>query len=119
MQVHFGFGRHVDYIVPTIPSITEWTIIGIIISYVSIFLVKILVSFFILRVVKGTHRLIRIFLYYLMGFLTLSTIAAIVAASVQCIPLKKLWEPSIPGTCFSSSVSQQVTRVFGGKTSID
>lgn len=119
MQVHYGFGRHVDYIVPTIPNITEWTIIGIIISYVSIFLVKISVSIFILRVIKGTHRLIRIFLYYLMGFLTLSTVAAIVAASVQCIPLKKLWEPNVPGTCFSSSVSQQVTRIFGGKTRID
>ena len=101
MQVHYGFCRHVYYIIHTVPNITEWTIIGIIISYVSMFLVKISVLFFILRVIKGTHRVIRIFLYYLIGFLNSSTIAAIVAALVQCIPLKKFWEPNIPGPCFS------------------
>ena len=85
----------------------------------SIFLVKISVSLFILRVIKGTHRYVRMSIYYLMGFLALSTLAAIIAASVQCIPLKKLWEPDTPGTCVSSSVSPQVTRVFGGKDGID
>ena len=113
-QVQYGFGRHVEYVTPTIRSMTIWTTISEIQSYTSIFLAKMSVSLFILRFIKRTHQRIRILLYCLMVFLTCSTIAAMITVSLQCIPLRKLWHKSLPGHCYSPSISALVTRIFGG-----
>ncbi|KAL8806017.1 MAG: hypothetical protein Q9200_005200 [Gallowayella weberi] len=115
LRVHYGAGRHVQYVLPTLSRAIEWTMIGHSVSYFSIFFVKISVCFFILRVIKGTHRTSRFSVYCLMVLLTLSTIAAIVANCIVCIPLRKLWNPKLAGTCFSRSMLDHVTRTFAGR----
>lgn len=116
MQVHYGFGRHIHNVpLKELSLLIEWTTIAIIVNYIGIFCVKISVSLFVLRVIKGTHRRIRLLLYCFMVILALSTLAGIVTTSTQCIPLKKSWTQELPGKCVSRSVFDLTFSVFGGE----
>ncbi|KAJ5291694.1 integral membrane protein [Penicillium angulare] len=75
---------------------------------------KLSISAYILRI-KDSKR-IRWVLGVLMTLMALATIAVIVVLSVSCMPLKKLWDPTVPGTCLDLTTVYYVAYVQSGFT---
>ncbi|KAI9812642.1 MAG: hypothetical protein M1827_004631 [Pycnora praestabilis] len=112
-QVHYGFGRHLVYVQPTVQEVSKWTIIAEIQSYSAVMLVKLSVCCFLLRVIKLTHKKVLIFIYILMVFLTGVGIAAMLVDAFQCFPLAKAWNKDLSGKCINPQVLTRLTEVFG------
>uniref|UniRef100_A0A1Y1KZ45 Rhodopsin domain-containing protein n=1 Tax=Photinus pyralis TaxID=7054 RepID=A0A1Y1KZ45_PHOPY len=72
------------------------------------------ISIFILRI-RDSKRL-RWVLGFLMALMTLATIAVIVVLSVSCIPLRRLWDKTVPGTCLPLVTVYNVAYVQSGFT---
>ena len=77
--------------------------------------VKLSVCIFVLRVIKGTHHKVAITLYSVIAINSAITIMAVFCLAFQCRPLRKAWEPEIPGSCFSAQILTDIVRVVGGK----
>lgn len=73
---------------------------------------KISIGIFILRI--RNNKKLRIVLWTMITLLALSTFAVVVDLSVSCIPLRKLWEPTIPGTCSSLATAYTISYVQSG-----
>ncbi|KAI9877447.1 MAG: hypothetical protein M1830_003869 [Pleopsidium flavum] len=111
--LEYGFGRHVVYVLPTVQGVTKWTIIAEIQSYSAVFLVKLSVCLFILRVLGPTHRYIARFLKLMMAIMAMLTVAAMLTDALQCFPLAKAWNRTLKGTCISHEVLTRLTEGFG------
>ncbi|PFH59145.1 hypothetical protein XA68_12765 [Ophiocordyceps unilateralis] len=72
------------------------------------------ISLFILRI--DNSRRPRWALAILMVLMTLATIAVIVVLSVSCVPLEKLWNHHVPGTCLPLATVYYVAYVQSGFT---
>ncbi|KAF2865910.1 hypothetical protein BDV95DRAFT_242142 [Massariosphaeria phaeospora] len=70
---------------------------------------KISISFYILRF--RDDKRVRWTLATLMGFMSLATVAVILVLSLSCRPLRKLWEPEIPGQCLPLTTVYNVAYV--------
>lgn len=64
------------------------------------FFTKVSISLFILRL-KDT-RALRWVLFVLMFFMFLATLQVVVVECVACDPMRKMWDPSVPGHCLPS-----------------
>ena len=65
--------------------------------------------FFYIRVLKMRSTLYRIAVYIAFGLITAWLLFAILSAAFQCIPVRKVWLPLIPGHC-----SDEYSRLLGG-----
>ena len=101
ISVHYGFGRHIADLSPDQISRSElhdWIFNTVII--VSFTLGKVAIVAFILRIegisIKSYKKR---FLYFLAISVSMVNIGMIVICWVQCHPVRKIWDDSIPGTC--------------------
>jgi len=76
---------------------------------------KISICFFLLRAfgIKKTWRWI---LYSIMIFATITNISSAAIVLAQCQPVQKLWNPLLPGTCWSPHTEVAIGDYNGGKT---
>lgn len=137
-QVHFGAGRHEEYIVPA-SNITT----GILLNFVSqplclinLCLVKLSVGLFLLRLT--TSKPYRVFLWGMIVFTAVSFVGnlgelvpgrevkrrrvltcQLVSVLLQCRPLAFIWNPSVPGgTCFTPTDMKTAALVHSGLTAM-
>lgn len=108
-------GRHFEYILPTLPNLIETFIVGEIGISIGIGLVRISICMFVLRLIRGTHPRTRTALCAILSLNTVVTLAGIFTSVFQCRPLRKAWNPTIEGTCFTKHVSENIIRVVGGE----
>lgn len=76
------------------------------------FVTKVSISIYILRI-KNDQR-IRIILQVSMAFMFLATLAVVIVVSLTCIPLERLWTPSVKGRCLPRSTAYSVAYVQSG-----
>ena len=112
--VKYGMGRHYEYILPTLPKLIETFIIGGIVSCIAVGLVKISICLFVLRLIQGTHPRTRIALYITLSLNTVVTLVATITLGFQCKPLRKAWNLTIEGSCFTNQDRVNIVRVVGG-----
>lgn len=118
-QVANGAGRHIGTLTPAqLSDFIKWTFVEGVGFVIGTCLVKISVCIFILRFIDRTRRLMRYFIYVLMGFLIVSTFSLVVALLAQCRPLKALYVFEISGKCYSKNVSIAVAYVQAGGYSL-
>lgn len=70
--------------------------------------IRISICLFLLRLF-GNKKRWRWALYSIMAFVTATNLSSAAVFLSECRPLKKVWDPSVPGTCVSSG-----TVVFAG-----
>lgn len=78
-------------------------------------LVKISVTFFVLRLIQGTHAPVRWTLYAQLMVLIPITIATFSLLLVQCRPMEKYWNPAVPGYCLSGSTVSEMLKANNGE----
>lgn len=104
------------YVLPTLDNVVMWITFTELFSTIGVCLVKVSVCLFVLRFIGSTHRPLRILLWMLITVMSAITIALSVVLLLQCQPLAKVWNPNLPGTCWSSGVQTQLSRTTAGMT---
>ncbi len=112
---HYGLGRHIYYLNPTQISHTfMWLWAAEPTNLFAVFLVRLSISLFFLRLVPPN----KLYLWVIWGTiaaLTVSDIFISVNYFFECRPIRKVWEPEIPGTCFSQGVTTSATWLYQGE----
>ncbi|KAE8353211.1 hypothetical protein BDV28DRAFT_148276 [Aspergillus coremiiformis] len=117
LQANVGLGRHVIYLENPkqgFLEILKYSMIYQIVNVSCAMITKYSISLYILRI--RDSRALRWALAWIMLFMTLATIGAVVIIAVSCIPLEHLWNKSIPGTCLPPSKVYSVAHVQSGFT---
>ncbi|KAI5917754.1 integral membrane protein [Camillea tinctor] len=97
-----GFGRHLQFLTRdqalTIKRLSQYLLL---LANISLWAVKISVCFFILTLIQDTHYRSKWTIYGLMIVTTASSLGQGIVWGLQARPLRKLWEPEIPGEVWS------------------
>lgn len=101
-----GLGRHI-YCLPIkqIPLVLKWSVISQIWNIVGIGLAKISVCLCVLRIIGRTRKHLATFLWVVIAFCAASHFAQVMLFLVQCRPMAAIWNPDIPGKCFSPHIT--------------
>ncbi|PWY80871.1 hypothetical protein BO94DRAFT_602288 [Aspergillus sclerotioniger CBS 115572] len=102
---NIGLGYHEDAVATLNP---EYITAGVRYLYISTFLFggsicapKISAVFFYARVFRSTNRSFRIHLWIVGGLTSGWLLAGWIAAILECRPVAKVWNPTLPGTCIA------------------
>ena len=80
--------------------------------------VRISVCLLVLRLILAFQASYRTWLWVLLAFCTIASIADFLAQSFQCIPIPGLWNKSIRARCFPPTHMTMVARIQGGSAAI-
>jgi len=122
VQVHYGLGRHQYYLVfsqELMDGLTEAIKYGYITQMtliLSTMFTRVSICLFLLKIF-GSRKVWKYGLYAIMAFAVTTNIASAVTVPVQCTPIEKLWNPMVPGTCWSLGVQIGMGDFQGGKCS--
>ena len=107
---------HVYYLTPIqVADSVKW-IKGIELCCIIIpVLIKLSICVSILRLVTVAQRAVSIAICTLMGVLSITGIATLLVQSMQCLPLRGLWELSVPAKCMHQSTANWVLVAYGSK----
>ncbi|KAH9871791.1 hypothetical protein J1614_006048 [Plenodomus biglobosus] len=101
-QVYYGAGRHIEYIDPADFSMAfKLNFITQPLYLFAIALVKISVGFFLLRI--AVRLFYRRLIVGIMIFMAVYTIGCFFTLVLQCTDLRIMWDPTVEGTCWTSS----------------
>jgi len=119
VQVHYGLGRH-EYYLMFSPELMERLSLAIKYGYITQMLLilstmftRVSICFFLLKIF-GSRKVWKYGLYAIMAFAVTTNIASAVTVPTQCKPLAKLWNPMLPGACWSISTQIAVGDFQGG-----
>ena len=116
LEINYGLGRHVQYL-PTDHYV--WFLKYNFLDWVQVFITlplsKISICLFLLRISKFERW--RNFLFGLIGFIIITHTPLTILFLLQCIPLNKNWNTSVPGRCFSKQ-SVEVIIIIQGVISV-
>ena len=118
LQVHAGYGRHVYYLSKhQIIETVKWTTLSEVQSAIGVFFVKLSVCLFILRMIAGTHKLMKRALLSIITILTLLMLGNVLVICFQCIPLEAVWNPAIPARCMPAPDLSKSSKAFNCRSS--
>ncbi|KJK64159.1 hypothetical protein P875_00138430 [Aspergillus parasiticus SU-1] len=115
LKANLGLGRHAIYLPDpehTVLQILKVNTIYQMINVICALVTKYSISLYILRI--RNSRAVRWILAWLMLFMTLATIGTVVILAVSCVPLERLRNKDIPGTCLPPKPVYSVAYVQSG-----
>ena len=116
LATHNGMMIHIYYLTPEQVANTIKWLKGIEIGCIICpMLIKLSICVSILRLVTDAQRTITIAIWFLMLVLSLTGTATFLVEAVQCMPLKKLWEPEVPGKCIKAEIVNWILAAYGSK----
>ncbi|KAL8949995.1 MAG: hypothetical protein Q9222_003938 [Ikaeria aurantiellina] len=111
---HLGLGRHVFYVPPKdVPETFKWLWAAEPTNLFAVFLVRLSIALFFLRLVPPKKRYIWT-IWATIGILAASDIYICINFFFECRPIRKVWLPDTPGTCFSDIINQSALWLFQG-----
>lgn len=117
LQVNHGFGRHVEYVLPTLIEAEMYSVLAEMLSVIAILFIKISVCLFIQRLIRGTHPKIRVVLWVMIVIQLGVALVTDLLYGIACRPFKKLWDHKHPGRCLAPNALLAPMRLMGGKSS--
>ena len=114
VEVHSGFGRNIYYLtIVDIQHVGLYTTLCIMLLIVGTELVRTSVCLFVLRLMPVTRRSYRRWIWGLLAFCTIPSIANFLAQCFQCIPLSGLWDKTIKARCMTEADMTMIIRIQG------
>ncbi|KAJ4352927.1 hypothetical protein N0V95_003837 [Ascochyta clinopodiicola] len=110
VEVHFGAGRHKQYIDPS--DYANGYKLNFVTQFIHLFaisLVKVSVGFFLLRI--AVSCIYRRIIISVMGFLLVYTIGSFFTIVLQCTNVAVLWDPTVTATCWSPHTIRALSYV--------
>ena len=122
-MVRNGLGRHIFYLSQNQHSLEQLSeaiklqcFIQIVII-VGVMFVKVSIALFLLRIFGlGHERWWRWSLYFIMWITVLTSLSSAIIALAQCRPIRKLWNPTVRGSCWSPETVVAFGEYNGGKS---
>ena len=93
----------------------KWQLLGAVGVVTSLMFIRLSICLFFLPIF-GTPRAWRWTLYTVMAFITAANLSSAVTILAQCRPLRKVWNPLVPGTCFTVDTTVAVVYYNGCKS---
>lgn len=101
LMVSNGAGKH-TYDLPgplaQVPGVIKWNTAYQIDNVICANLTKLSILLFVLRIPNS--RKVAYLIYFVMFSMSVVNVVTVGAIASQCRPLKKIWNPTIPGACF-------------------
>ncbi|KAF2794308.1 hypothetical protein K505DRAFT_224421, partial [Melanomma pulvis-pyrius CBS 109.77] len=115
LAVEAGFGRHLQFL-PRNQELTfrKWGQYAILFACLALWAVKISICFFMLSLIRGVHERARWVIWGLIVITTTTSACQAVFWGTQARPLKKLWEPQIPGKVASRKIVFATSLIRAG-----
>lgn len=115
--VHYGLGRHIEVLPPEhITTVIKWDYVQSLPLGLAAMFTKISVFFFLRRLFLTTQT--KWTWNWTLHFINAVNIAANLASAStvlpQCSPIKKLWDPTVPGSCWSPDTQRAIGIFQGG-----
>ncbi|KAF2656598.1 hypothetical protein K491DRAFT_777825 [Lophiostoma macrostomum CBS 122681] len=108
-----GFGRHSKFLsTNSLVQALKYMQIGVVMATFAILSIKVSVCFFLLALLRDTHKRFRLFIWILMAFTTITTFIGLLLWGLQAHPIEKLWDPRVKGSRGSSHDFLHVVYVF-------
>ncbi len=116
----YGLGNHESALSPYDVVMTNlWSWIAQIVAILCLVVARIAVIAFVLSIIERTHRKGRWLLYIVGALQGVINVVEVVIILKQCDPTRKLWDPSVPGTCDYIKICSQVGFLQGSKLTRD
>lgn len=94
-----GFGRHAIFLTEDeLIEAAKYSQLAVGVANWAIGVVKLSVCFFLLNLIRGTHKKFRWAIYVMIALTFSFTLIGAILWGTQARPLAKLWDPRIPGT---------------------
>ena len=114
-EIANGLGRHIVCLSPAqLSRSLEFLYISEPILILSAMFSRLSFTLLMMRVFATTKKR-RILLWAIFGLVLATNIAAAIAVLPQCDPVPKIWDSTIPGSCWNSSTIISVNYFNGGK----
>lgn len=117
-QVHYGMGRHIFYLENDPESLimaVEYTELAQPFMIMSVAFTKASLCLFLLRIVNRI-KMYKYSLWIILWFTMAFNICLVLLILLQCIPLPKLWDRSLEGTCLPAHINENVALAQGAYT---
>lgn len=106
-----GFGRHAVFLSEDeLIQAAKYSQLAVGIAIWAIGFIKLSVCFFLLNLIRGTHKRFRWAIYGMIALNVGFTLTGAILWGTQARPLARLWDPRIPGT--SNSVQEFLVMVY-------
>lgn len=115
-RVRYGFGRHVEYVQSTLIEASMYDVLVELFNILTTFCIKVSVCLLVRRIIRGTHRKIRVVLSLIILLLMALTLVTCVLFGLKCQPFRKTWNPEVPGICFINLKLGPLMRIMCGKS---
>ena len=111
-----GLGRHVYYLTHDQKSGAEkYEAISSAFAIMSICFGQVSICISFLQILKGASwRTMKLVLHATIIVVSIVNSVVAVMTLVQCQPITKIWDPSVPGTCLDIDVEKNLAYVQGG-----
>ena len=111
----YGVGDHVVYLPPAQEiQINKWSLISEVLVVLSNMFVKLSISLSLLRIFTTKKRRIWA-IYAIIIFITLTSVSVAIALLCQFRPIRKIFNPTIPGTCYAPQVILDMAYYQGSR----
>ena len=112
-----GIGMHIECVeLHDVVVALRYSFVGMVVLVFAGLCARLSILLFLLRLFS-VNRVWRQLLYIIMAILTVTNLVSAALVLPQCHPLAKLWNPELPGTCWSPQVRVNVGRFNGGESS--
>lgn len=115
--VHYGLGRHMDSLSPEqITQAIKWDYIQSLPFGLAAMFTKISIFIFLRRlfVTTQTKWPWNYTLHFINGVNIVANLASATTVLPQCTPVEKLWDPTLPGSCWVPSTQAAIGIFQGG-----
>lgn len=123
VQIHDGLGRHQYYLMSNpksmegLVSAVKYGYITQMILILSTMFTRVSICFFLLKIF-GSRKIWRYGLYSVMTFAVVTNIASAVTVPTECRPVAKLWDTTLPGSCWTPATQIAVGDFQGGESTL-
>ncbi|KAL8666377.1 MAG: hypothetical protein Q9168_007492 [Polycauliona sp. 1 TL-2023] len=113
-----GLGRHLFYVPPyNIPETFKWLWAAEPTNLFAVFLVRLSIALFFLRLIPPKKRYLWT-IWGVIGLLALSDIYVSINYFFECVPIRKVWLPDVPGSCaVRDSINESALWLFQCRSS--
>ncbi|KAI4111063.1 MAG: hypothetical protein LQ339_000791 [Xanthoria mediterranea] len=114
---HLGLGRHLFYVPQSnVPETFKWLWAAEPTNLFAVFLVRLSIALFFLRLVPPRKRYIRT-IWGIIAILAISDIYVSINFFFECVPIHKVWLPDASGSCaVRDAINQSALWLFQGSS---
>ena len=118
-MVHDGIGRHEIYLMSTLEGrarmsqAIKWHFLSQPLVIASMMFIRLSICIFLLRIF-GTTKGWRSTLYAILIITIATNVSSTAVTVAQCSPVRKMWNPTLPGKCWPKSTQIAMGDFHGG-----